>query len=168
MSSCFQYSSLLLMRDWFSGHVSFTLPGNFCIQMAAVSAQQPGMGTHHNCHRQGLLIGTENSKDRIVLDGKVLDRIEQNITILDRTLLYRTGLDRTVLDGTVLDWTELDIILLDKTVLHGQSSTVQNSTGQNITVQHILYWITQGRTVPDRRVQDIRFLTEQDKTKKNN
>ena len=32
------------MWHWFSGHVSFTLPGNFC--MAAVSTKQPVMG---NC-----------------------------------------------------------------------------------------------------------------------
>ena len=34
------------MWHWFSGHVSFTLPGNFCMRMAAVSTQQLGMG---NC-----------------------------------------------------------------------------------------------------------------------
>ena len=34
------------MWHCFSGHVSFTLPGNFCMRMAAVSAQQPGIG---NC-----------------------------------------------------------------------------------------------------------------------
>ena len=63
----------------------------------------PGMGTHPNCHRQGLLIGTENSKDRTVLDGNVLNRIELYITKLDRTVLYRTVMDRTVLGGTVLN-----------------------------------------------------------------
>ena len=38
-SLCFQFSSLFMMWPWFSGHFSFTLPGNF-------SAQQPGMGKY--------------------------------------------------------------------------------------------------------------------------
>jgi hypothetical protein len=45
-SLCFQFSSLLIMWHWFYEHVNFTLSGNFCIRMAAVRAQQPGMG---NC-----------------------------------------------------------------------------------------------------------------------
>ena len=52
------------MWNWFSGHVSFKLPGNFCMRMAAVSAKQSGMGnwtgradnTQENTNQEDLLI----------------------------------------------------------------------------------------------------------------
>ena len=56
-TSYFQFSSLIMMWHWFSGHVSFTLPENFSMRMAAVSAKQPGMG---NCTGRA-----DNTKENI-------------------------------------------------------------------------------------------------------
>ena len=63
-SLCFQFSSLLMMWHWFSGHVSLTLPGNFCMRMAAMRGKQPGMvnctgradNTKENTKQEDLLI----------------------------------------------------------------------------------------------------------------
>ena len=90
--------------------------------MTAVSAQQPGMGTHPTFPGWGQLTGIENNKDRIVLDGKVLnltvlDKTVLNRTALDRTVPYGTVINRTVLGKTVLYRTELNITLLNKTVM---------------------------------------------------
>ena len=57
-SSCLQYSFLLLIWNGIFGHVGFTLPGNYCIRMAAASPQQPGMANHPTCRRGTHCTGT--------------------------------------------------------------------------------------------------------------
>ena len=49
---------------WFSGHISFTLSGNFYIRMAAVSAQQPGMG---NCTDRACNIKDNTNQEDLLI-----------------------------------------------------------------------------------------------------
>ena len=76
------------MWHTFSGHVSFILPGNFCIIMAAVSTQQiagaglfengiKGIGAKPNLYCEAIeLVCGGSPKICVLVEGKALDRVK--------------------------------------------------------------------------------------------